>query len=429
MTRRIEVKGKLIHECTIPGETRANDVFPGHPNGTPLSNDRWLVIYATRGWRKVDDDRSIVYQLRKDAPDGLLIKEGLLRPAADDWDPRGDGSRLLREHGHPVVFGVPKGARISGKPAPSANAFIAKWRVNSKGTLDPATGIISRPPEGHESLLRVEWVQFRLNDAEDDIEIVQPVQTLRQQGYGEGDAFCSAEGVREMNQTFVQAVPFNREATEWVDVCHFGGRIAALKYRFDPSSGKYDWTATSPVAGSDERPLSEASIARSGDSWLISARSNDAVGWIRTEDPFAAMPAAEFRRPAVDCPVTMYRCADGAIRLLTGERATSPYGHGRNPLYLWDVDPVTLGPVNPQVVFDCVPSGTLPRESMPRAEMAKLLPHTGGQRQTILWRVRTKNVSHPYGSLPPVTEEWKERHGIYYAEVEYDGEYAPTWEF
>jgi hypothetical protein len=141
------------------------------------------------------------------------------------------------------------------------------------------------------------------------------------------------------------------------------------------------------------------------------------------------MPAPQFRRPAIDCPVSMYRCADGTMRLLTGERATSPYGHGRNPLYLWDVNPDTLTPANPRVVFDCVATGTLPIESMPRAEMGKLLPHMGGRRQTILWRVRTKNIGRPYGSLPPVTPEWKEKHGIYCAEVIYDAEQPASWEF
>jgi len=429
MITRIDVKGKLVHECTIPGETRADDVFPGHPNGTPLSKDRWLIIYATRGWRKVDDDRSIIYQLRKDRPDGPVLKEGLLRRAVDDWDPFGDGSRLLREHGHPVVFGVPKSAKVGGAPAPNGNVFVAKWRVNSKGMLDPATGAITRPPEGYGSMMAVEWVQFRLNDKEDDIEILQPVQRLRRKGCQEADICCTLDNPAGMNQTFVQAVPFNREATEWVDVCHCGGMIFALKYGFDASSGRYEWVATSSPAGSTERPLSEASIARCDDTWLIGARSNDAVAYIRTDDPFADVPKPVFRRPAINCPVSMYRCADGVIRLLTGERATSPYGHGRNPLYLWDVDPDTLDPANPRVIFDNIAAGKLPREVGPRAEMGKILPHMGGRRQTIVWRVRAKSVMYSYGSLPPITDELKPPHGLYYAEVEYDADCPAAWEF
>lgn len=424
MIGSIEVKGKLVHECSIPGETRADDVFPGHPNGIPLSRDRWLIIYATRGWRKVDDDRSIIYQLRKDAPDGQMIKEGLLRKAADDWDPMGDGGRLLREHGHPTVFGVPMGANIDGRPAPNANIFVAKWRVNSKGSIDPETGNIVAPPDGYGILMHVEWTQFRLNDQGDDIEIIQQPAPMRQIGYETSDAFSSLGDVGGMNTGFVNAVPFNESATEWVDCHHFGKRgIAPMKYRFNPQSGLYEWAETGALINADDRSLSEASIARFGDDWLIAARSDGAVGWVRTTDPFAGPHEVIFRRPAVNCPLSMYRCADGAIRLLTGEVATSPYGHGRNPLYLWDVDAESLEPANPRVVFDCIAAGTLPRETGPRAEMCKLLPHTGGRRQYLIWRVRTKNVGHQYGGLPPVTEEQKERHGLYYAMIEYDRDY------
>lgn len=31
MIERIECRGKLVHACTVAGETRADDVFPGHP--------------------------------------------------------------------------------------------------------------------------------------------------------------------------------------------------------------------------------------------------------------------------------------------------------------------------------------------------------------------------------------------------------------
>ena len=97
-------------------------------NGIQVSRDRWLIVYATRRFRGNDDDASIVFQVRKDAPDGDLIKEGMLVPSHDEWDPLGDGSRHVKQHGHPVAFGVPRGARIAGKPAPSANVFVLKWR-------------------------------------------------------------------------------------------------------------------------------------------------------------------------------------------------------------------------------------------------------------------------------------------------------------
>src|SRR5205809_4515291 len=125
----IEPLGMLVKECALPGETRADDVVPAHPNGLQVARDRWLLVYATRGFRGVDDDRSVVYQLRRGGPDGAVVKEGFLARTRIDWDPFGEGKSLVKQHGHPVAFGVPKGARIDGKPAPHGNVFIAKWRV------------------------------------------------------------------------------------------------------------------------------------------------------------------------------------------------------------------------------------------------------------------------------------------------------------
>ena len=51
---KIEPEGFLIRDCGLPGETRADDVVPAHPNGIPVSRNRWLLVYATRklhaGW-------------------------------------------------------------------------------------------------------------------------------------------------------------------------------------------------------------------------------------------------------------------------------------------------------------------------------------------------------------------------------------------
>src|SRR5438045_6927999 len=80
----IEHLGMLISECTVPGERRRDDVVPAHPNGVQASRDRWLLVYATRGFRGVDDDRSIVYQIRAGSPAGKLMREGMLAPSIDD---------------------------------------------------------------------------------------------------------------------------------------------------------------------------------------------------------------------------------------------------------------------------------------------------------------------------------------------------------
>src|SRR2546423_583313 len=64
----VERQGVLIRECTLPGETLKDDVVPRHANAIQVSRQRWLVVYSTHGFRGVDDERSIVYQLRQDAP-------------------------------------------------------------------------------------------------------------------------------------------------------------------------------------------------------------------------------------------------------------------------------------------------------------------------------------------------------------------------
>jgi hypothetical protein len=174
----IEYKGVLVKDCTVAGETRSDDVTPAHPNGIPVSRDKWLLIYATRSFRGVDDDRSVIYQLRQGAPDGRVIREGLLVRSRSDWDPLGDGRTSIMQHGHPVAFGVPKGALIAGKPAPSANVFVAKWRKCAR-LYDKSRNYVehgSKDPELERRTQAVEWVQFRLNAAEDDIEIIQPIR-------------------------------------------------------------------------------------------------------------------------------------------------------------------------------------------------------------------------------------------------------------
>ena len=66
-----------------------------------------------------------------------------------------------------------------------------------------------------------------------------------------------------MNQSFVPAVPLNPEFTERGvrnDFDH--GRLAVLKYRFNPQLGLYEWIEMGPFIRDPEgkRLLSEASL-------------------------------------------------------------------------------------------------------------------------------------------------------------------------
>jgi hypothetical protein len=441
----IEHKGVLIHECGIEGERRRDDTVPAHPNGIQASKDRWLVIYATRSFRGFDDDRSIVYQLRAGALDGKIVKEGLL--ARIQADPI-DGGRLYELHqlGHPVLFGVPRGARILGRPAPSANVFVAKWRRTTL-TLDKdkdqlVHGAGNRAP----SLQRqaVQWIQFRLSPSEDDIEIIQPVSLLRQKGYETGEAFCSAP-VKTINQSFVQAVPYKRDGTEWVDCNHFDGapvwpflgtgRLACLRYAYNAELGRYEWIQTGTLFGGRDLPLIEASLAQMGNQWIIAARPSAAgLVWVRTEDPFAEMPPLTHRKdPATTSPRTAYVCADGVLRLFTGDRAVSPYRQARNPLYCWDIDPNNgFTPSVRRVIFDSVKAGLpIRQETPPMIDMCKLLPHAGGRFQWILHRVQVDADNHPrpQRSTPPINEKEKGVCGVYYAQVAYSESFPSRWEF
>ncbi len=411
---RLEHQGIFIRECSLPNETRQDDVFPAHPNGMQVSRDRWLLYYATRSVRGGDDDRSIVYQLRRNAPDGPVIKEGLLARCVDDWDPFNTGARYVKQHGSPVGFGVPRGALIHGKPVPHSNLFVIKWRIVGL-ILDQQTGRIQHDKELWRRTQGVEWAQLRLTPDENDIEIVQPVQLMRQKNYESGERFCRAD-VAWMNQTFVQALPFNSDASEWIDCNHFDqGRIAPLKHTFNAELNRYEWSETGDFLF--DRPLSEASVVRWGDDWLIAARLDRGAGgvaWLRTDNPFSnkARPVT-IGQPKTGVPRTVYLCADGVIRLFSGEGISSPYKDYRNPLFCWDVDPdASFSMSNRRVVFDAVKAG-FSTDAKLMVGMCKLLPPFGN-RQLLVHRVA------PRVYKPSLTKEGLADCGIYHAWLSYD---------
>jgi hypothetical protein len=426
----IEPAVRFISDCPLPGETRADDVVPAHPNGLQVARDRWLLLYGTRGFRGVDDDRSSVYQLRKDAPDGPILKEGFLNRTRDDWDPYADGKKFSRQHGHAVGFGVPKGAKIGGKPAPHANVFVAKWYVNAR-MLDREKNLLehtSVPIEMGGPKHFIEWAQFRLNEREDDIEILQAPARLRQKGFDSGERFTSAEPVHSMNQSYTPAVPFNRDATEWADVVAFdGGRVAPTRLAWNASSGLYEWIQTGPIVSGG---VFEGSLAPHGAKWALSARleKGGGVAWTLSEDPFRDVPAFTIAKdPATNSPLTPWGCPDGVLRLVTGDKGR------RDPLFLWDIDPADgFRASNGRVLFDSVKAGLKIRPaSQPKIDMGKLLPPSG-RTQLALFRVSVRSFNHPYpnrSTIPVIDADEKAACGIYAARITY-AEAAPSrWEF
>lgn len=429
----IEPGGMLIRECDLPGERRRDDVVPRHAVCVQASQKRWVIVYTTHGYRGVDDERSVIYQVRRGSPDGPVLKEGFLARAVADWKPEGvppapEGKAYFKQHGHAVAFGVPKGAVVGGKPAPNANVFVAQWRVLGR-VLIPKEDRLEHgrtSPELAAKTQDVEWAQFRLNDAGDDIEIVQEAEKLRQSGGWKLPA--------PMNQSFCPPVPFTDAADEWVGCNHFDrGRLAVLRFRFDPEARRYAWVQTSEFLDAGKRPLSEASMVRTADGWLISARASGAIAWFKAADPFGEWPAPTFTpEPVLSAPHTTFRCADGVVRVFAGDSKASPQRYDRDPLYVWDVGlRGGVGVSNRRVVFDSLERKLAMRRAVrPRVDFAELFP-AHGKTQIVAYSVTPRGYNFPYEgtTIPAATGEDKTASGLYFSRLRYAADVPPAWTF
>ncbi|MHC4872921.1 MAG: hypothetical protein ACYTFY_13850 [Planctomycetota bacterium] len=451
-------KGPLVKTCSLEGETRDLGITAAHPNACQLSSDKWMLLYSTRACAGVDDDRSIIYQIRQGSITGSLIKEGHISRGITDWDAFGDGRKFVRQHGHIVVLGLPKGAKINGKVPEHANVFKAMWRCKAR-YMDPETGIVKFSAEHYDNdaelrdiennSQRVEYVHFKLNDKEDDIEFLHEPRRLKQVGFEDAEQCCEMPGSEKINRTFTAPAPYNNEADSWVDMIHFRsgqcddvesgmfGCVNAIKHKFNPQTGLYDWTDTSKVL-SDSR-LFEASIARNKNGFMISSRvqinrrktKELARCWHFCEDPFNDEMQVKIEPWPSNVPMTFYSCPDGEFRLFTGNADDSPYKSGRGPIYCWSMD--EKGKLSEQTLLvDAVKEKLLPNEERTGnicTDFPKLVVHAGGNKQTVLFRFKTYNLIFPIGSVPPVTDEQLDAYGIYYSEIEYDQSFDPYWSF
>lgn len=399
--------GPMILDPPIAGERKADGVVPAHPGGgaLQLSRDRWAVFYATldpRGW---DANRGILYQVRCDAPDGPIVRQGAVALPDETWDPLGDGQRLFKSCGMPTAFGVPRGALHNGRAMPNANVFVVKWyrwahRPEGGRLLNPSHDR-SRWPQGlsvKQQTLRLEWMQFKLNDAGDDLEVLQPTAPLRQHGFERGDAFCALGPGLHMNHAMKAPVPVDATCAQWIEcdgfVPHREGAvdhhaIAPVRFDFNPDAGLYEWAATGPMTALPDRRLGETSINRIGTQWIIAARAfeyadgSTATAWFSTSDPMAGLGSPRYT-PAGPFPRTAFVCADGILRLFTNDAALNRSPHERAALCCWDVDPTRFTLSNRRVVFDAHAAGLA--FDQPLVDMAKLCPAQGG-RQVLLFRV------------------------------------------
>ena len=446
MIKKLEYKGKLIHECSIKGETREDGYYPGHINGAQLSRDRFVLFFTSRGWRGSDDNTSVIYQIRDGAYDGPLVHEGRLAKSFDGWDPLKDGNLYVKAHVHPQVFGVPKGARVNGRIPEHAGLFTFTWHTYAR-YVDRETGFMpgcKNLDRAYDATTITEWTQLRLNEAEDDFEVAQPVETLVRRDTG-SDKIQFEDKTRFMTSTFTPPVRLLADGTKWIGSATFpitcrdgeNHRIAALEFTYNPEEKLYGWTNTGPLSAPGKW---ESSFMPYGDSWVVSARHWDSylqddggpVAWMRTDDPFREISEPELpSEPSSRSPSTAFTCADGRIRLITNDPKISPYGQRRNPLYIWDIDPENgFEPTARHVVFDSVKLGMPIRESaVPVVDQGKMLPHSGGSRQIVAHRLRTFATDQPDLAGVPVNDEEKEITGVYYSEIEYDREYPALWAF
>lgn len=444
MIAGIKYKGLLIGDTSIPGEQKKDGLTFGLVSCVQASERRWLLLDSTlaKGW---DADKSIFCQLRADAPDGPLVMEKLISRGGPGWVPAGSNRTYWKCQGKPMLFGVPKGAREQGRLLPNHNLFVAKWYFYAHVEID---GKIIGPwekswPTGLAPVpIRVEWMQFRLNAAEDDIEIIAPVSTLCQKGYENQKAFCAlGPDCERMNHALGGAVPLNSAWTEWVECAEFGftrssqksGGIAAVRYVFNPRSGLYEWEQTGTLMPNSG---SEACINRIDDSWIVSLRHTPPSGarstaWHRTADLFAGFNQPVLM-PCGSGPRTSFVCRDGVLRLF-GHDDNNPYhaatGDYRNPLYCWDVDPETFQYANRQAVIDSRREG-LAFDS-PMMDHALLFP-AQGNRQLIACRGITNQQTHymePGPNRPPLSPLEHSQSGSHYAELIYDKNCQHQWDF
>jgi|GEM_PF-201601 len=438
LSPRIIYKGVFIGDTAIAGEQKKDWAQPSHPYCWQLSRDRFLWVFQTRSFEGIDTERSILYQIRKDRPDGPVIREKLLIPFRDDWDPFGDGSKYWKVNGQPKVFGVPKGAiGADGKIIPHHNHFALMHYRRARAVID-GKAIDPHADPKLEDTLRLEWLQFRLNDEGDDIELLTQPKELRQKGYETGDAFCAIENARRMNSWVHPAEAMDDSYTRWLDVPHFNNSVvAAIEFHFNAKTSLYEWTRTGNLLKPEPKKgkIFESSINRLGDDWILCVRNRGHVlegqrgsctAWFKTKAPFSGFGKPTYVPvPSSYCPRTAYLMPDGKLRIFSGDIALSPHRQKRDPLFSWDVDPKDFSVSNRRTIMDGRQNLGM---QLPMIGFAKLSP-VHNKRQILTFRVTTQNHRHATEKWPAVTEHDLAQSGAHYSVIRYEEDVPNTWRF
>lgn len=449
---QVRYLGPLITNTNVPGERKSDGVIPAHPGSGALrvAEDRWIIFFATLNLAGSDCNRSILYQLRADAPDGPLLREGVIDRSSENWDPLDRGDRFVKSCGMPIAFGVPMGATHAGKPMPNANVFVVKWYRwahlrHGDAILNPshsrdlwADGLAVK-----QQTLRVEWMQFRLNDNRDGIEPITEPMVLRQKGYEDGESFCSLGPDFHMNHAMKAPVTEDVSCQTWVSCDTFTpykngymdhGEVAPVRFTFDPQSGLYQWTHTGQATKLPERIIGEASVNRLNEQYVISLRCFEYNGrssetaWIKTDDLFGTWGDPVYSK-APSVPRISFACGDGVLRLFCN--ASDPAyktsaEDSRTILGCWDVDPKTLRLNRSRVLLDSQKMGWGFND--PVVDMAKLCPPQG-RRQLLLFRVIDRSFTAKTDVIPSIKAEAFAISGIHAIELTLPSPASPEWTF
>jgi len=205
--------------------------------------------------------------------------------------------------------------------------------------------------------------------------------------------------------------------------------VAAVRYRFNARSGLYEWVETGGPLSLPERRLSESTMNRVGDDWIIAFRSSypdSATCWFRTEDPFDGFGEPTISCPDCMAPRTSFLCADGTLRLFMNDIPAVPIPHERTPLCCWDIRLKDFSASSRRVILDARKQG-MPFYN-PFIDMAKLCPNQG-RRQLLLFRVITRRQTADQDMDHGITEREHAEAGIHYSELIYEEDAAEPWRF
>ena len=109
----------------------------------------------------------------------------------------------------------------------------------------------------------------------------------------------------------------------------------------------------------------------------------------------------------------------------------SPYQHHRDPLYCWEVDPGNGSTCSDlRVVFDSRKAKVpISPEAGMAVDQAKLLPHTGGDTQFLIHRVRPVATNNPRKLGVAIKGVDKKPAGWYYPKMNYTKSGPGVWPF